>query len=108
MKTLMMEGKQVRLQVWDTAGQERFRTITQSYFKGSQGIILCYDCTNRSSFKNLEHWIKQIEKSAEADVELCLVATKSEVVDKAVTAEEGNEFAKLYGMLFFETSSQTG
>ncbi len=27
-KTLNIDGKNVKLQVWDTAGQERFRTIT--------------------------------------------------------------------------------
>ncbi|GJQ80271.1 hypothetical protein Trydic_g10094 [Trypoxylus dichotomus] len=30
MKTVMVDGKKVKLQIWDTAGQERFRTITQS------------------------------------------------------------------------------
>ena len=27
-KTIMIDGKNVKLQIWDTAGQERFRTIT--------------------------------------------------------------------------------
>ena len=26
--------------IQDTAGQERFRTITSSYYRGAQGIIL--------------------------------------------------------------------
>lgn len=33
MKTLVIEGKRVKLQIWDTGGQERFRTITQSYYR---------------------------------------------------------------------------
>lgn len=33
MKTLIIEGKRVKLQIWDTGGQERFRTITQSYYR---------------------------------------------------------------------------
>jgi GTPase SAR1 family protein len=32
---------------WDTAGQERFRTITSAYYRGSDGIIMVYDVTNK-------------------------------------------------------------
>lgn len=45
---------------WDTAGQERFRTITTSYYRNSQGILLVYDITNRSSFTNIRTWIQQV------------------------------------------------
>ncbi len=49
-------------QIWDTAGQERFRTITKSYFRGAQGILLVYDCTDRASFTAVETWVEDIEK----------------------------------------------
>ena len=39
-KTINLDGKRVKLQIWDTAGQEQFRTITRSYFRGAQGIVL--------------------------------------------------------------------
>ena len=32
--------KRVKVTIWDTAGQERFRTLTSSYYRGAQGIIL--------------------------------------------------------------------
>ena len=39
-KNIELDGKRIKLQIWDTAGQERFRTITTSYFRGAQGILL--------------------------------------------------------------------
>ena len=39
-----LDGENLKLQIWDTAGQERFRTITSSYYRGSMGIAVCYDC----------------------------------------------------------------
>ena len=42
-KTVDLDGKRVKLQIWDTAGQEQFRTITRSYFRGAQGIVLVRD-----------------------------------------------------------------
>jgi small GTP-binding protein len=32
-KSLLIEGKTIRLQIWDTAGQERFRAITTCYYR---------------------------------------------------------------------------
>lgn len=43
----------VKLQCWDTAGQEKFDNIVQSYYRGSHGIMLVFDVTNKESFDNL-------------------------------------------------------
>lgn len=48
------DGKRVKLQIWDTGGQERFRTITQSYYRSANGIVLCYDITSPQSFQSLQ------------------------------------------------------
>lgn len=59
---LLLERLQVTLiQIWDTAGQERFRTITTSYFRGAQGIVLVYDVTDRTSFASIRNWVEQIK-----------------------------------------------
>ena len=49
------------MQISDTAGQERFRTITTSYFRGAQGILLVYDVTDRLTFTSLRNWVAQIQ-----------------------------------------------
>ena len=38
--TVAIHNKRVQLQMWDTAGLERFRSITRSYYRGSQGFVV--------------------------------------------------------------------
>jgi len=47
---------------WDTAGQERFRTITNSYYRNANGIIIVYDLTDRQSFENVVNWYEEMNK----------------------------------------------
>ena len=39
-KTISVDGNKAKLAIWDTAGQERFKTLTPSYYRGAQGVIL--------------------------------------------------------------------
>ena len=57
LKTLEVDSKVCKLQIWDTAGQDRFKTITQSYYKGSHGVIITYDITDRDSFAKVSEWM---------------------------------------------------
>ena len=41
-------------------GQERFRTLTSSYYRGAQGIMLTYSVDDRQSFDNIERWIADV------------------------------------------------
>ncbi|KAJ6709249.1 hypothetical protein OIU74_010366 [Salix koriyanagi] len=43
-KHVTIGGKRLKLAIWDTAGQERFRTLTSSYYRGAQGIIMGMSC----------------------------------------------------------------
>jgi len=49
-KVIQVDHKQLNMQIWDTAGQERYRTITNAYYKGADGIIIVFDVTNKESF----------------------------------------------------------
>lgn len=110
-KTIQVDGKTVKLQVWDTAGQERYRTITQTYFRDVQGVIVAYDCTSESSFNNVRNWVRQVEAhtNGRENIECVLIANKIDLDDKRVIdKEQGVALAKEFGMDFFETSARTG
>lgn len=102
-------GKPVRVQVWDTAGQERFRSISRSYYRGANGIILMYSVADRNSFNSIKSWINDI-KMQSTKVDIVLVANKNDltVEQRQVSDEEGQTLAKSYGLPFFEISAKTG
>lgn len=106
-KNIEIDDKRVKLQIWDTAGQERFRTITTSYFRGAQGIVLVYDVTDRRSFESIRNWISQIQQHADVHVNKILVGNKCDMLDeKVVSTEEGQKLASEFGMKFWETSAK--
>ena len=95
-----------KLQIWDTAGQERFKTITSSYYRGSDGILLVFDISSRFSFKHIEMWYSQILKYSQSKIPMCLVGNKSDVSKRCVSREEAQEFANKIGMPYIETSAK--
>jgi len=103
-----VEGKVVKMTLWDTAGQERFRTITSSYYRGSHGVIVVYDITDRQSFQHARGWMQEIEKYAKnAGTVRMLVGNKSDLGAKRVVSEdEGRELAEELGVAFLETSAR--
>lgn len=44
-------------------GQERFRSMTKTYFRRADGVILLYDVTSERSFMNVRQWIQNIDVS---------------------------------------------
>ncbi|XP_010243197.1 PREDICTED: ras-related protein RABC2a isoform X1 [Nelumbo nucifera] len=109
-KMLTIDGKRLKLTIWDTAGQEKFRTLTSSYYRGAQGIILVYDVTRRETFTNLSDvWKKEIELySTNQDCIKVLVGNKVDKdSERAVSRAEGIALAEDYGCLFLECSAKT-
>ncbi|EGB07234.1 GTPase [Aureococcus anophagefferens] len=106
-KTINLDGKRVKLQIWDTAGQEQFRTITRSYFRGAQGIVLVYDITDRGTFNSVRSWMAQINEHADGQVNKILVGNKCDNSSaRKVSADEGRKLADEYGVRFIETSAK--
>jgi len=103
-----VKGKKVKLSIWDTAGQERFRTITSSYYRGAQGVILVYDVSNRESFDALPRWYSELETYVSDAVVKIVVGNKvDKEFSRQVSTSEGEGFARRMNSLFIETSAKT-
>uniref|UniRef100_A0A672IZI1 RAS and EF-hand domain containing n=1 Tax=Salarias fasciatus TaxID=181472 RepID=A0A672IZI1_SALFA len=111
MKTLVVDGEPVLLQLWDTAGQERFRSIAKSYFRRADGVLLLYDVTCERSFLNVREWVDMIEDVSHEDVPIMLVGNKCDLRQEAancVPTSYGEKLAMTYNTLFCETSAKDG
>jgi len=106
-KKLCVHGQTYRLNLLDTAGQERFRTLSNSYYRGAQGVILVYDVTNRESFQAMERWYEEVESNAMPGAVCYLVGSKIDKNGRVVSREEGEVLAKKYQSGFGEVSSKT-
>jgi len=106
-RTLNINGSRVKMQIWDTAGQERFSSITITYYRAVQGIIILYDITNRETFTNVNKWVLQINKYACDCAKIVLVGNKSDMVnDRKVTSKEAEQLAGELNFGFLETSAK--
>jgi Ras-related protein Rab-1A len=106
-QTIQLDNKIIKMQIWDTAGNERFRTITTSYYRGSHGVCIVFDLTDKQSFENINSWFTEIEKYASNNIKKILVGNKCDISkDREISYQEANEFANKLNIPYIETSAK--
>jgi len=55
-KEVLVDDRQVTMQLWDTAGQERFQSLGVAFYRGADCCVLVYDVNNAKSFEMLDSW----------------------------------------------------
>ena len=109
MKKKEIDGKVIKVQIWDTAGHERFRSITYSYYRGANAIIIVFDLSDKKSFISITEWLKQIEKHAKENVFKFLVGNKSDLVEqRKISYDEAKQYADEHELPYIETSAKEG
>lgn len=105
-KSLTIKDKTAKIQLWDSAGDEKYRSISNAYIRGSNGILLFYDVTNRKSFESLSSWLMDIRLNADSNVVIMLIANKCDSSERKISTDEGLGFAKSENLLFYEISTR--
>ena len=49
-KIVTIGDVRVKLQIWDTAGQDKFKTITKSFYRNTQGVLVVFAINCRDSY----------------------------------------------------------
>lgn len=85
----------VRLKIWDTAGAERYMSITQSYLRESNIILLFFDISCRDSFLDLDkHWWQMLADGGYIETSAILLICNKCDLKQAVTDEEIQDFCE--------------
>ncbi|KAL6062993.1 retrograde transport, plasma membrane to Golgi [Balamuthia mandrillaris] len=108
-KSVTIGSKEIKLTVTDTAGQERFRTLTSSYYRNADAILVVYDISNEDSYTDVPAWVEEGQRYA-VDSIMFLVGNKSDLADQRVTeADVAKQYAEDEDIAFYmETSAKTG
>ena len=72
------EIKNVILRIYDSAGQERYKSISTSYIKSADGIILVFDLNNKDSFNSLIVWMKEIKNNTKIEKNIIVIGNKND------------------------------
>ena len=99
--------KIVKVQVWDTTGQERYRSITNAYYRGAEGILIVFDLTQKESFENIENWINEVTVYTGKDVIMICLGNKSDL-KKGIDKNLIDDFQKKTGLEIINVSAKTG
>ena len=104
-------GAMVKLQIWDTAGQERFRSITDSFYRNCQAILLVFDVSDRDSFLKIINWLNDIHEKTNNNVVIALLGNKYDLRNEQgvclVPHEEIQKVVDIYNIQYFPTSAKT-
>ena len=109
MKSIVINGQTVKLQLWDTAGQEKYKSMVSSYYRGANVALIVFDITNHESFDALPLWIENFYKNGPEQKNIILIGNKKDLADlRQVTQQEAEAFSETNNMMYFETSAKEG
>ena len=108
-KFFKFDEEKVKCNFIDTAGQEKFRAISVNYLKGTNGVILVYDITNKETFDLIRSWIKDINENNKSNIGKVLLGNKLDLEEQRdVFVEDAEDLAKELKCKHFQVSAKTG
>ncbi|VVU95520.1 Ras family [seawater metagenome] len=106
-QTIEIDKKNIKLQIWDTAGQEKFSAIVNTYYRGAIGCLLVFDLTDRETFKSVKtKWLGELNYLAHSKIIITLVGSKYDKMNRQVSQQEAEDFAKENNFIYIETSAR--
>ena len=85
--------------------------MTYQFYRQADGIILTFDLTNESSFKNTKGWLLSIYKHCEPNKPKLLCGNKLDLIESSedyVQDDAAKKVAEDHHMKYFKTSAFRG
>ena len=102
----LVDGSIINCQILDTAGQERFNSLSLSYYKKADVVLLVYDITDKFTFDKIKNfYVEKIKDNCKKDIPILLLGNKTDKEDeRQVSCEEGMALALKEHYEFKESS----
>ncbi|KAH9599648.1 Small GTPase [Trypanosoma melophagium] len=107
-KPIDVDDEPAVLTIVDTAGQDAFGAMRDQYLKKGQGFVLVYSITDAESFQQLKRIYTQLRRlKGDQSVPCVVVGNKIDEVNyRAVSTEEGSQFAAQANSPFLEVTAK--
>ncbi len=98
----------VTLMLWDVAGQSKFASFKQTYYKGSNLVIIVFDVTNQRSYHSIARWLKDAQAIMGEKIDFAIFANKVDLEDQreVFNYDDYTNYPTLFEII--ETSAKTG
>ena len=115
-RSLCLNGKHYDIAMRDTVGQEKYGATPPAIYKDASVILICFDPTFPDAKANIKKWVDWVDEYRREDSKLILVATKSDLWNKAndppidLVSEENTDAlcAEFHAESLWKTSAKTG
>ena len=104
-KFVELSDSKIKYQLWDTGGQEKFRSITRTYYRNVDVVLLVFDLTKVSNFySKLESWIEEV-RNLNQDAKIYLIGNKLDL-DRKIPFELVTDFSQKHQLKYYECSAK--
>ena len=107
-KEIVLDDRQITLQLCDSSGQERFHSLNGALYKSSECCILVFSINNRKSFENINMWKTRFLKYCPSEeFPFVLIGNKNDLeAEREVTSEEAGSWCMQNNCIpYFECSA---
>ncbi|KAI0398340.1 ras family-domain-containing protein [Xylariaceae sp. FL0594] len=112
-REVLVDDRQVTMQLWDTAGQERFQSLGVAFYRGADCCVLVFDVNNSKSFDALDSWRDEfLIQASPRDPEnfpFVVLGNKIDVEEskRVISSKRAATFCQSKGDIpYFETSAK--
>lgn len=109
-KRLILDGREVQVDILDTAGQEDYAAIRDNYFRSGDGFLCVFSITELESLTAAQELREQIlrVKNDDKNIPFLLVGNKADLQERRVVTEEmARSQAEQWQVRYVETSAKT-
>ena len=108
-KQIVLKDHCVNLEIWDQLVTDFGWTLKPNFSRGANVVLFVFSLEDRTSFEELNEWVKAAEPDVDNMPILFVVGNKNDLVEeRKVESEQAELFAKKIGAFYYEVSAKTG